>query len=90
MSCPTCSHSMVCLGTDEGKGLKFFLCERCGTVKRVGAANPDSEFGVYVPKLVERCREYERREVQQGNYPSIYETWRRLGIEESIHRPEDR
>ena len=49
MSCPNCEHTMQSIAR------AVFWCPRCGTVKA-----SDLE-GVYVPKLVERSREYANR-----------------------------
>jgi hypothetical protein len=46
MSCPTCDHSMACVGDF------LFHCERCGTLR-----NDRLNYTV-APKLVERCRQF--------------------------------
>lgn len=88
MACPTCGHTMGSLpGTDDD--LPIFWCSRCGTLK-IGATATD------VPKLVERCREFEEWMSSQGKdlrrfYPEgIKEELHRLGIAESINKPGDR
>ena len=84
MSCNTCDHTMESIrGGNED--LRLFLCPRCGTVK-IEDAN-ETEPIVYVPKLVERCREFERR---IGIRPVVEGLWHSLGIRESINRPEER
>ena len=92
MPCPTCDHTMARIG---GDGLfSLFLCERCGTVRRIHSVTNDDE-GVYVPELVERCRTFGLQlgagTILGSQYASkpLKELWHRLGIAESI-KPEDR
>lgn len=75
MACPTCSHTVETVI----QGRNIFHCPRCGTL-RMGDA-------VYVPKLVDRCREFEPL-----IRPSlVYRTdWHRLGIQECISREGER
>ncbi len=81
MACPTCSHTMAALGVAERE--MIFLCPRCGTTRQGG--------NVYVPKLVERCREFrDKAENGMGLSPASAHLWHRLGIAESIHTPEGR
>jgi len=83
MSCTTCGHTLGCLCNDVGVE-RIDLCERCGTV--VVTRGDWSE--VYVPKLVERCRQFEdRHPVFTGGDEAL---WHTLGIAESIRLPEDR
>lgn len=63
----------------------IFLCPRCGTVKI-------DDFGrhgdkVYVPKLVERCRDFKAVWTDDVVGEML---WRKLGIAESINVPGDR
>lgn len=51
MPCPTCSHTMEAVASDGGPYVRH--CPRCGTMTIGSSDNP---IGVYVPKLVERCR----------------------------------
>jgi hypothetical protein len=61
----------------------IFHCGRCGTVKDGG--------NVYVPKLVERCREFQKRFDEPVCTPERdYSDWNRLGVRESINLPENR
>ncbi len=86
MTCPTCDHTMefICRQTEV---LRHFQCPRCGTMV---AEYNDGHRNVYVPKLVERCREFEN-EFPKENIAQYYRnTWKRLGISESIHTPEER
>ena len=86
--CPTCGHTMAKLCVSQ-QGDSHFHCERCGTVV-VETGDTIDPRDVYVPKLVERCREYEG-EFDKENIAQFYRnTWNRLGIRESIHSPEDR
>ncbi len=83
MSCPTCSHTMGLIGYCNGGSA--YHCPRCGTVKHTNNFG-DGEPRVYVPKLVERCREFTQHAVE----PETMTLWLRLGIAESIHTPEER
>lgn len=96
MSCPTCDHTMESIGHIAAQ--RVFRCGRCGTVKiETYTGKPDDwNHVVYVPKLVERCRPYERGLFGTGGRQLIVEPdilkseWHRLGIAESINKPEDR
>lgn len=74
MSCPTCDHTM------QGIGYGMSHCPRCGTL--VGC---HADGSVTVPALVGRCRKF-------GDTlgPAWSALWHRLGIRESINKPEDR
>ncbi len=97
MSCPTCDHTMAGLNTVGV--IRYWHCGRCGTlVSEVkGAQNPDGSLAppvIEVPKLVERCREYERimldiPTLRKGSefMQHMSGHWRRLGIEEAIYHP---
>lgn len=80
MACPTCDHTMhdICH--------QVYWCPRCGTVK--GPVGSPA-----VPKLVERCREFQN-EVNEHELKAVWvrfqHRWRRLGIAESINLPEKR
>lgn len=89
MACPTCDHTMEQLGRVNFE--VCFLCPRCGTVKVQYLANPNAE-SVYVPKLVERCRNFETDSLLPLLAVSgeIGKLWHRLGIAESINLPEKR
>ncbi len=63
--------------------LRHFQCPRCGTMV---AEYNDGHRNVYVPKLVERCREYQSTQLL-GEHLRI---WNVLGIAESIRKPEER
>ncbi len=76
MSCPTCGHTMGCLSSLD-ISRPIFWCERCGTVS--------TPTDTYVPKLVQRCREFG---ATLG--PGWGALWIRLGIAESIALPEER
>lgn len=60
MACPTCNHTLELLTQDIKNEVRYFLCPRCGTVvmdeKRLDTTTIRQSF---VPKLVERVREYE-------------------------------
>jgi len=90
MSCPTCDHTLGRLTGAED--MAFFNCERCGTV--VVEAHDDKGGLVpgfprhYVPKLVERCREFAG--LTFSDLGAILGHLHRLGILESIYLPENR
>lgn len=83
MSCPTCDHTMHCLGRTEDDRT-WWWCPRCGSVFHEGPDQLPMPPGV--PKLVERCRTFH----VLGCNPDTLKIWAKLGIEESIYRPEDR
>lgn len=82
MPCPTCDHTV------QGIGFGMFWCPRCGTlIWHTGAGK-----AVDVPKLVERCRKLEAAHVgaSPGVGLNLTLDWHRLGLAESINKPEDR
>lgn len=83
MPCPTCDATMEGIGSND-RGDNCFLCPRCGTVL-IDAFGQHGDK-VYVPKLVERCREFERL-VKVSDIMAI---WHRLGLAESINTPGER
>lgn len=74
MACEVCDHTLSSLAPG------IFWCERCGSVKGCHA-----DGSTMMPKLVERCRSF-----GETLGPSWRQLWHRLGIDESIHKPEDR
>lgn len=78
MACPTCDHTMH--GVAEKP--RLFWCPRCGTIKYDEVGRLDN---IGVPRLVERCREFEDKAHLHAN-----PLWVRLGLKESIRVPEDR
>lgn len=100
MACPTCDHTMQNVGTSP-MGRPLFWCGRCGTVhsEPSGRVDPSGESNVAdgyygVPKLVERCREFQLQMTVGTGLGSQYaskplkELWHRLGIAESINPPD--
>ncbi len=88
MSCPTCSADMPILV--PGPMLSYYLCERCGTVC---AFNKSGERRhTFIPKLVERCRRFKKEMDDAFAVQGMFNVslWDSLGIEESIHLPEER
>ena len=81
MSCVTCTHTMDLIG--EADRCRYYHCPRCGTMFVKSDGSQADRW--WAPKLVERCREFE---ATLG--PAWGALWHRLGIKESIHRPEDR
>jgi Zn-finger nucleic acid-binding protein len=65
MACPTCSHTMHSVND------VCWWCPRCGTLRFKHLDQLE------VPKLVDRCRQF-----QEGKYQVA--DWRRLGIQEAI------
>lgn len=91
MSCPTCDHTLSRWCIHDG--MSFDGCDRCGTMVvtvigqlKIDPINPR----VYVPKLVERCREFGSTMFKDGDLAAMQDAWHRLGISESIYKPEDR
>jgi len=68
----------------------IFHCPRCGTVK-VDAFGQHGDK-VYVPRLIHRCRGFEKDPLMPLLAVSgeIGKLWNRLGIAESINLPKDR
>jgi hypothetical protein len=71
----------------EHMGFALFWCERCGTLSAKGIGQETK----YVPKLVERCREFELTlENETKPLDVLEQEWILSGIAESIYNPEDR
>lgn len=87
MSCPTCGHTMEgLLQNSVCCAIKTFICPRCGTMKHESGERVTYD----IPKLVERCRAYQK-EFGKENIAQYYRNeWKRLGITESINMPENR
>lgn len=80
MSCPTCDHTV------HGLRGVIFWCPRCGTI-----CDRDNGGFYERPKLVDRCRTFERESLIAGTAtPAAWSLWFRLGIRESINPPGDR
>ena len=91
MACPTCDHTLEGIES-PGAALRYFHCPRCGTFVIRDATNTIGDT-VYVPKLVERCREFERSQLAGPEWSSTIaaaKVWHSLGIRESINTPENR
>lgn len=85
--CPTCSHTLSAL-TSNGV-TAFWHCERCGTVVESMYDGKPIGRNAYVPKLVGRCREFEKIALSSRGVEEN-DVWHRLGIPESINLPENR
>lgn len=87
MPCPSCGHTLARICT-EAETVDHWHCERCGTMV---ARYPNGHENVYVPKLVERCRQFEQAEIRALDplHPAP-KLWHRLGIAESINVPSNR
>jgi Zn-finger nucleic acid-binding protein len=83
MSCPNCGHTMQSIMEPVGI---IHWCPRCGSVKTKGGTLYET------PKLVERCREFEKycAEAHGWMQTNVHQQWFSLGIPESIHVPGDR
>ena len=77
MACPTCGETMAYVSDN------VMHCPRCGTVRQTVLGN------VYVPKLVERCRQFTHDAADYVPQEAI-DIWDRLGSAESIALPQDR
>ncbi len=95
MSCPTCDHTLACLIISDME--RCFQCERCGTTIIERRKQFDAPFtervGVFVPKLVGRCREFyaeATKHTTEWDKAILLPNWNRLGIAESINLPGDR
>jgi hypothetical protein len=85
MACPTCDGILTRMCAQED--MRFFHCEVCGTLF---VAIEGHDPLVYVPKLVERCREFEQTPFMVNIAGKLWAAWRRLGIAESINTPDNR
>ena len=93
MTCPTCDHTMELLTMDTANDVHYSLCPRCGTVvmnEKDLDGRPMSQS--FVPKLVERCRDFWRFGLSDGECPTshLVQGWNRVGIAESINTTERR
>jgi hypothetical protein len=78
---------MQCLKANDFASPGIFWCPRCGTI--CGQTDIPQGDRPQAPKLVERCREFEKSLVAAGMMTDV-QPWRTLGIAESIHPPADR
>ncbi len=81
MSCTTCGDTLYGVGTAA-----VWHCPRCGTLLMASGDHMD----IFVPKLVKRCREFERIIPTIIVGPAWDSEWRGLGIAESINLPGER
>lgn len=84
--CPSCGHTMHGIGHVPAVGGEpVFWCPRCGTLED----HTNGIMDVGTPKLVERCREFEKgREMRDDD--NVFSKWHMLGIAESINLPSNR
>lgn len=82
MSCPTCGHTFQCVSSQPDYGHAVWHCPRCGTLQIDRCSD---EPDVYVPALVDRCRQFSRVLGDAG--ASGRRAWNRLGIQETIQAP---
>lgn len=88
--CPTCGHTLAAVSTARDFSRRVTMCSRCGTVIVSERCHHSWKLlAMYVPKLVGRCQQFEEMLFDQVLSP-LPDAWRRLGIYEAIHRPEDR
>lgn len=85
MACPTCDHTMQSVGFAEGR--HHYWCPRCGTLRSTAPGGFDADEA---PKLVGRCREFEKDYVVPCGSGMTEREWIASGIRESINKPEDR
>lgn len=76
MNCPTCGLDFE--SVEVGDGFVWY-CWRCGTLVA-------SEL--HVPKLVERCLEFEKEFAPESHDEPNLGTWKECGIHECIHKKE--
>ena len=90
MSCPTCDHTMPLLGRMREDPV--FICPRCGTICiRITKDGGGFEDQIHVPKLVERCREFENDlHTSAVDAEVLPDFWVTRGIAEAINKPENR
>lgn len=81
MACPTCGEAM------KGVGDYGAWCPVCGTLCPLNQQYPSAKNGTAIPKLVERCREFDKM-MNSSEFDD--DLWRRLGVSESIHLPANR
>ncbi len=86
MPCPTCDHTMEGIG--DAAARRIFHCPRCGTVKiETYTGDPNAwAVDVFVPKLVQRCRDFAERMPKEAAF-GRWSDWHRLGIAEAIDPP---
>ncbi len=82
MSCPNCDHTMERINA-VGSSSSWYWCPRCGTIRE---ERTDYTTDVSTPKLVERCRVFEKL-LGRSDYTK---EWHHIGIDESINLPENR
>lgn len=88
MSCPTCDHTMSRLGCQYSECAGSWACPRCGTLK---IGHEDGRFDIITPDLVARCRGFvDNLTASWSPTEEVMERLRKLGVLESINRPEDR
>lgn len=83
MPCPTCDHTLAQIASVP-EAVRVFHCERCGTA--VVEFQVVRRQDTYVPKLVERCRQF-RAAMTDGADACEFD---RLGVTESIYPPDQR
>lgn len=92
MPCPTCDHTMAQTHTNATEIL--YGCPRCGTITINSSTDPSRVIAVYVPKLIDYCRELQAQVVaDRKNHvgaESLLGILHRLGISEAINLPKDR
>lgn len=82
--CPICSFGLSRLIPDFINQASISYCPKCGTVK-VSTESPNVTYTL-TPKLVERCREFEKVILDD----LAIAPWIATGIAEAINKPEDR
>lgn len=92
MPCPTCGDNLACVGNYiTHHDTVIYHCGRCGTLLFVNPYREPSSPRVIVPKLVERCRTFEKEASCMVNLEGFAQKqWHKFGIAEAIRSPQDR
>ena len=77
MACPTCDHTMRCVGHMSNHEVPLFWCPRCGTLKANVIVDQDD-----IPRLVHRCRDFAIHLTESDKH--VIDWWEACGIRESI------
>ena len=80
MACPTCDHTMRCVGHMINHEVPLFWCPRCGTLKANVIVDQDD-----IPRLVHRCRDFAIHLTESEKH--VIDWWEACGIRESITNP---
>lgn len=79
MACPTCDHTMRGLG--NANGIRWFWCNRCGTLKNEWRGFIDVASDVEAPLVVGRVQQLLR------DFPETHERAWALGVSQAVGFP---